>query len=51
VYAVCSVLEDEGPAVAAALVAEGGWRLDAEFALTPGTHGCDGFYVARLVPI
>jgi 16S rRNA (cytosine967-C5)-methyltransferase len=51
VYAVCSVLDEEGPQVVKALAAEGGWRVEAAHALTPHTHGCDGFFVARVVPI
>jgi 16S rRNA (cytosine967-C5)-methyltransferase len=59
VYAVCSLLEEEGPAqVEAFLAANSGWeRLDPLVAgrpagpgrrLTPGHDGTDGFFIAVL---
>ncbi|MCS6985993.1 MAG: RsmB/NOP family class I SAM-dependent RNA methyltransferase [Sphingomonadaceae bacterium] len=47
VYAVCSVLADEGPARAAAFLSRhGGWRAGERHLLDPARHGCDGFFVA-----
>ena len=51
VYAVCSVLNEEGPQVVHAFADEAGWRVGEAHALTPHAHGCDGFFVARVVPI
>lgn len=48
VYAVCSVLEPEGPAVVEGLVADGGWVAERRLALSPHVHGCDGFFIATL---
>ena len=61
-YAVCSVLDEEGPDIAAAFLAEQGGWIPAEpsvtlsdhargpgVRLTPGTSGTDGFFVATLV--
>ena len=59
VYAVCSLLAEEGADQAAGFLAgHPGWRAEAlEFGravgpgrlLTPAAHGTDGFFVARLV--
>lgn len=59
VYAVCSLLDEEGPAQAAAfLQSHPGWAAEAmDFGtgiapgvrLTPKRDGTDGFFVARLV--
>ena len=46
VYAVCSLLPEEGDAVADGLAAEG-LREESRQLLTPGTDGCDGFFIAR----
>ncbi|QMW21904.1 RsmB/NOP family class I SAM-dependent RNA methyltransferase [Sandaracinobacteroides saxicola] len=43
VYAVCSVLEEEGPRVVADLGVPA-----VQHRLTPLGHGCDGFFVARM---
>ncbi len=48
VYAVCSVLESEGPAQAAAAAGRLGLTIADSMALSPATDGCDGFFVARL---
>ncbi len=48
IYAVCSVLAEEGADQAAAAAARGGLRLGETRALTPLADGCDGFFVARL---
>ncbi|MGI4731690.1 MAG: RsmB/NOP family class I SAM-dependent RNA methyltransferase [Janthinobacterium lividum] len=56
VYAVCSVLDGEGPDQVAPLVAEGwapeplpvGTPRGAGVRLTPAEHGTDGFFLARL---
>jgi 16S rRNA (cytosine967-C5)-methyltransferase len=48
VYAVCSVLAEEGADQAAAAAARTGLRLGETRALTPLADGCDGFFVARL---
>lgn len=56
VFAVCSVLDDEGPEQIATLVAEGwapepppvGTPRGAGVRLTPAEHGTDGFFLARL---
>lgn len=58
VYAVCSLLAEEGATQAAAFLARTpGWRADAiagpgtregpGILLDPATHGTDGFYIAR----
>ena len=46
VYAVCSVLGDEGDAQAAAFSKRHGATESARLALSPAAHGCDGFFVA-----
>ena len=46
VYAVCSVLGDEGDAQAAAFSNRHGATESARLALSPAAHGCDGFFVA-----
>ena len=61
-YSVCSLSRAEGPAVAAALLAEGlrrapppaGFPADAltpegDLLTLPHRHGADGFYACRLV--
>lgn len=48
VYAVCSVLDAEGPARIADAVDAHGLRVVARAALTPADDGCDGFFVASL---
>lgn len=48
VYAVCSVLAEEGEAQARDGAARTGLRLDDQRAFTPLEQGCDGFFVARL---
>ena len=59
-YVVCSLLPGEGEArVASFLLRHGGFQAQpfcipgarepvASVVLTPGKHGCDGFYIARL---
>ncbi len=59
VYAVCSLLKEEGSSQAAAFLARhSGWSaeplkfgtaVEAGTRLTPGQDGTDGFFVARLV--
>jgi 16S rRNA (cytosine967-C5)-methyltransferase len=49
VYAVCSVLEEEGVAQTDAfLAASPGFGREGHWLLTPQAHGCDGFFVACL---
>ena len=50
VYAVCSLLPDEGEAQAVAFLdAHPGWSLDgAPQLLSPAADGTDGFFIARL---
>ena len=48
VYAVCSVLAEEGAHQAHAGAARTGLGLGPTRALTPLADGCDGFFVARL---
>lgn len=48
VYAVCSVLTEEGEAQAVSGAARTGLHLGDRRAFTPLQHGCDGFFVARL---
>jgi 16S rRNA (cytosine967-C5)-methyltransferase len=48
VYAVCSVLAEEGADQAQAAAARLGFALSGSRALTPLSDGCDGFFVARL---
>lgn len=48
VYAVCSVLDAEGPAQAEAAAARHGLIVRQMLALTPADNGCDGFFVALL---
>ena len=46
VYAVCSVLREEGEAQASAFALAMGARETARLALSPAANGCDGFFVA-----
>ncbi len=46
VYAVCSVLPEEGDAQAKAFAIATGAQETARLALSPAAHGCDGFFVA-----
>ncbi|TPE61073.1 RsmB/NOP family class I SAM-dependent RNA methyltransferase [Sandaracinobacter neustonicus] len=48
IYAVCSVLTEEGPAQAEAAAARTGLTPGGRKALTPLHDRCDGFFVARL---
>jgi 16S rRNA (cytosine967-C5)-methyltransferase len=48
VYAVCSVLTEEGPDQAIAAAGRLGLTPAGNRALTPLPDGCDGFFVARL---
>jgi len=52
VYAVCSVLAEEGPARIRTTLGQEPWRGRAgpadTWLLTPHRHGCDGFFVARV---
>ncbi len=50
VYAVCSVLPREGQGVVTAFAAETGVPPAATLALSPGSHGCDGFFIASFDP-
>ncbi len=45
-YAVCSVLDAEGPAIVRAFAQDTGIVPDRTVALSPHVHGCDGFFVA-----
>lgn len=47
VYAVCSVLECEGSAQAKAAASRLSLRPRATVALSPGSDGCDGFFIAK----
>ena len=47
VYVVCSVLESEGKAQAQAAAERLGLRLVKQAACSPGSDGCDGFFVAQ----
>ena len=50
VYAVCSVLDEEGPAVVEAILAEDASLHSTSCArLTPAQHGTDGYFFAVLV--
>ncbi len=46
VFAVCSVLAEEGEAQADRFAARSGAVETARLALSPAVHGCDGFFVA-----
>lgn len=48
VYAVCSVLAEEGADQAADAATRTGLRLGAARAFTPRADHCDGFFIARL---
>lgn len=48
VYAVCSVLAEEGQEQAKAAAARTGLQLGTVRAFTPLADGCDGFFVAQL---
>lgn len=63
VYVVCSLLSEEGEAQMAAFLAQRsdfaydsftaipGTAAAGSLVLTPADHGCDGFYIARLVRV
>lgn len=51
VYSVCSVLDAEGGAQADHAIEQFGWTEEARAELSPATHGCDGFFVARLATV
>lgn len=46
VYAVCSVLDSEGPDVVRSFETDTGLRPHRTLALSPHVHGCDGFFIA-----
>lgn len=46
VYAVCSVLREEGANQVARTLMEPGWREITRAEFSPAQHGCDGFFVA-----